>query len=101
MPYCQEQFINVIAYTPLADGSLASKPRFTAKLNRGISTLQELAADAGKTMAQVALNWCTSHDGVIAIPKTNSLARTEENCAASGWRRSPDQLSRLDSSFGA
>ena len=101
LPYCQEQRINVIAYTPLADGSLASKPRFTGKLNKGISTLQQVAAEAGKTMAQVALNWCTSHDGVIAIPKTNSLARTEENCGASGWRLSREQLSRLDSSFGA
>lgn len=100
LPYCQEQSINVIAYTPLADGSLASKPRFTGNLNKGISTLQEVAEEAGKTMAQVALNWCTSHDGVIAIPKTNSLARTEENCAASGWRLSPPQLSRLGSSFG-
>ena len=100
LPYCQEQSINVIAYTPLADGSLANKPRFTGKLNKGISTLQEVASEVGKTMAQVSLNWCTSHDGVIAIPKTNSLARTEENCAASGWRLSQDQLSRLNSSFG-
>ena len=100
LPYCQEQSINVIAYTPLADGSLANKPRFTGRLNKGISTLQEVASEVKKTMAQVSLNWCTSHDGVIAIPKTNSLARTEENCAASDWRLSPDQLRRLNSSFG-
>ena len=99
LPYCQEQSITIIAYTPLADGSLASKPRFTSKVNKGISSLQEVAVEVGKTMAQVALNWCTSHDGVIAIPKSNSLARTEENCGASSWRLSPGQLSRLDSSF--
>ena len=101
LPYCQEQSINIIAYTPLADGSLANKPRFTGKRNKGLATLQEVASEVGKTMAQVSLNWCTSHDGVIAIPKTNSLARTEENCGASDWRLSPDQLSRLDSAFPA
>ena len=99
LPYCQEQSITVIAYTPLADGALANKPRFTGKLNKGLSTLQEVAVEAGKTMAQVALNWCTSHDGVVTIPKSNSLARTEENCGASSWRLSPEQLTRLDSSF--
>ncbi|PKB65311.1 MAG: hypothetical protein BZY80_00610 [SAR202 cluster bacterium Io17-Chloro-G2] len=100
LPYCQEQSITVIAYTPLADGSLANKPRLLGKLDKGTATLQEVAVEAGKTMAQVALNWCTSHAGVIAIPKSNSLARTEENCGASSWRLSPGQLSRLDSSFG-
>ena len=100
LPYCQEQSITIIAYTPLADGSLASKPRFTGKLNKGISSLHDVAGEAGKTMAQVALNWCTSHDGVITIPKSNSLVRTEENCGASGWRLTPDQVSRLDSTFG-
>ena len=99
LPYCQHRSITVVAYTPLADGSLASKPRFTGKLNKGASALQEVAAETGKTMAQAALNWCTSHQGVAAIPKSNSLARTEENCGASGWRLSPDQILRLDTSF--
>ena len=51
-------------------------------------------------MAQVALNWCTSRPNVIAIPKSNSLARTQENCGASGWRLPPTQVNTLDDAFG-
>ncbi len=63
------------------------------------AALQEVAAQVGKTPAQVALNWCTSRPNVIAIPKSNSVARTEENCAASGWRLSDQQLGILDQAF--
>ena len=100
MPYCQDQGITIIAYTPLADGSLAGKSRFPVRQSRGINALEAVAAEAGKTMAQVALNWCTSRPNVIAIPKSNSLDRTLENCGASGWRLSPGQVTTLDDAFG-
>ncbi len=67
--------------------------------NKGMETLQRIANETSKTQAQVALNWCVSHPGVIAIPKSNSLARTEENCGASGWYLSSEQLQRLDDAF--
>ena len=88
-----------MAYTPLADGSLASMPRL--RRNRGIEALESVAAQVDRTPAQVALNWCTSHPNVIAIPKSNSLNRTEENCGASGWRLSPQQVQMLDQAFDA
>jgi diketogulonate reductase-like aldo/keto reductase len=50
-------------------------------------------------LAQVALNWCTSRPNVIAIPKSDHLDRTEENCGASGWRLSMEQVARLDTAF--
>ena len=61
--------------------------------------LQAVAADVDKTPAQVALNWCTSNPSVIAIPKSNSVARTEENCGASGWRLTGGHLRLLDVAF--
>jgi diketogulonate reductase-like aldo/keto reductase len=64
----------VMAYTPLGDGSLVRRPRLMP--DRGAKALQQVAADVDKTMAQVALNWCTAHANVIAIPKSNNLART-------------------------
>ena len=97
LPYCQENHVTVIAYTPLADGSLAAKPRFRS--HGGFEALEGVAAQVNKTPAQVALNWCTSHPNVIAIPKTNSLSRTEENCGASGWRMSRQQIQILDRAF--
>ncbi len=50
-------------------------------------------------MGQVALNWCTSNKNVIAIPKSNSLKRTIENCGASDWRLSDQQIERLNDAF--
>ena len=97
LPYCQENDITILAYTPLASGSLASKPRLLA--NRGMTPLQDIAAEVGKTKAQVALNWCTAKPNVIVIPKSSSIERTEENCGASGWRLSPEQIDQLDQAF--
>ena len=97
LPYCQENDITMMAYTPLANGSLASRPRLLA--DSGMTVLQDIAAEVGKTMAQVALNWCTARPNVIEIPKSNSIERTEENCGASGWRLSPEQIDQLDQAF--
>ena len=97
IPYCEEQGITVMAYTPLADGSLAVRPRVRA--GRNWEALEGVAREAGKTPAQVALNWCLTRSPVVVIPKTNSVARTEENCGASGWRLTPDQVQRLEAAF--
>ncbi|HEY5869956.1 MAG TPA: aldo/keto reductase [Candidatus Tectomicrobia bacterium] len=97
LPYCQEHSITILAYTPLDDGRLAAVPRF--RHNQSLRVLQEVAAEVHQTLAQVALNWCTAHPHVIAIPKSNSVERTVENCQASGWRLTPAQLQKLDEAF--
>ncbi|HML96371.1 MAG TPA: aldo/keto reductase [Thermodesulfobacteriota bacterium] len=96
IPYCIRHNITVMAYTPLDDGSLAGG--FGASPGK-MAVLEEIAEETGKTMAQVALNWCTSGENVIAIPKSNTLERTVENCGASGWRLTPGQKERLDAAF--
>ena len=97
LPYCQDNNVTVIAYTPLADGSLAARSRL--RPDRRFRVLEQAANEAGKTPAQAALNWVTSHPSVITIPKSNSVARTEENCAASGWRLSPESIRRLEEAY--
>ena len=97
LPYGQMQRITIIAYTPLDDGRLATRSWF--QRSRGIQALEQVAFQAQKTLAQVALNWCTSRPNVIAIPKSNSPARVVENCQASGWRLSPAQIQFLDAAF--
>ena len=113
LPYCQRNDVTVLAYTPLADGDLApasanpsgkasglrrAAGRLTGR-SRQLDSLCSVARECGKTPAQVALNWCVSRPNVIAIPKSNSVARTEENCGASGWRLTPAQLEQLDRAF--
>jgi diketogulonate reductase-like aldo/keto reductase len=97
LPYCQEHNITILAYTPLDDGRLATSARF--RRSQSTRVLEQVAADVQKTLAQVALNWCTARPNVIAIPKSDSVERTVENCQASGWRLTPAQLQQLDEAF--
>lgn len=90
LPHCRQHHITVIAYSPLARGldNLRRKDR------RGV--LSKVAAETGKTEARVALNWCISKPGVIAIPKADSVEHVLENCQASGWSLSPSQMQQLE-----
>ena len=99
LPYCQRNGVTVMAYSPLAEGALARPPR--ADDDGSLHVLRDVAEEVGKTMAQVALNWCIARDSVMVIPKSDSVARTEENCAAAGWRLTPEQMRRLDTAFAA
>ena len=110
LPYCLTQRITIIAYTPLDDGRLATRSWFpqnwrmqatpeVAVYMRRMQALEQVAAHTQKSLAQVALNWCTSRPNVIVIPKSNTLTRIEENCQASGWRLSPVQIQFLDAAF--
>ena len=97
LPYCQRNNITVIAYGPLDRGRLTSRP--IPKNQAAMSVLFNIARETGKTMAQVALNWCVSKPDVIAIPKSDRVERVVENCQASGWRLSPKQIEALNKAF--
>jgi diketogulonate reductase-like aldo/keto reductase len=93
IPYCQEQGVTVMAYSPLATGlgKLESKG--------GAEAINKISTSTGKTHPQVALNWCLRQQRVMVIPKANSLAHVEDDCGASGWRITPDDLAILDAAF--
>lgn len=97
LPYCEENGITVLAYTPLDDGHLTRMPKLTGKGKMGV--LNDIAEETGKTMGQVALNWCNVRPNVVSIPKSNSARRTVENCGASGWRLKEEQINRLNEAF--
>jgi diketogulonate reductase-like aldo/keto reductase len=97
LPYCEENNILVIAYSPLARGRLTT--RALLKRRQAMNVLQGIVKETGKTMAQVALNWCISKPSVIAIPKSDNVDRVVENCQASGWRLSVEQLEALNEAF--
>ena len=97
LPYCLEQRITIIAYTPLDDGRLATPAVFPHDWR--MRAVEQVAAFSRKTPAQVALNWCTSHPNVVVIPKSNTTARIAENCQASGWRLSAEQIHYLNATF--
>ncbi len=87
LPYCQEHAITVIAYSPLAKGDFSAA---------GLERLAEVAADVGKTPAQVLLNWVVGQPGVMAIPKTDRPERVDEAVAAVGWTLAPHHRAALE-----
>ena len=97
LPYCEKNAILVIAYSPLARGGLTTRPLL--KRRHAMKALQEIVKETGKTMAQVALNWCISRPNVIAIPKSDRVDRVADNCQASGWRLSAEQVDALNEAF--
>lgn len=97
LPYCIENDITVLAYTPLDSGVLCTEPADTGK--EKYKVLSDISEEVGKTIAQVALNWCICHENVVVIPKSDSVNRTVENCGSSGWYLTPDQVRRLDKAF--
>jgi len=97
LSYCEKNNVTVIAYSPLAMGQLTSKPLLRHR--RAMHVLQKIAEDTGKTLAQVAPNWCISKPNVIATPKSDKVERVVDNCQASGWRLSPEQVETLNRAF--
>jgi diketogulonate reductase-like aldo/keto reductase len=86
IPYCVKEGITVMAYSPLAHGNF---------MQSGSSLLDKIASKYKKTRAQVILNWIISHENVIAIPKSESVEHTRENCGASGWRLSQEDIEKI------
>ncbi len=103
IPYCRRNDITVIAYSPLHEGALVGnrggRIRRALGRNRDNDILEDVASEVGKTAAQVALNWVADQQGIIAIPKSNSVERTEANCAASGWSLTAEQRRALERAF--
>lgn len=88
VPHCKEEKITVVAYSPLKGRAIKKRD----------DVVEEIAKKYGKTRAQVALNFITREENVVAIPKTESPAHVRENCGASGWRLSKEDLDRIGES---
>ncbi len=73
----------------------------TARRQRLFEEVKFLAAGAGRTWSQAALQFVLSFSAVsTVIPGTTSIEHLEENVAAAGGRLSPDDLARLQSLHG-
>lgn len=84
MPYCFNNKIMIVAYSPLARGALIAELK--KAWSKKAKLLKELAEKYSKTPIQIALNWVIWHNHVIAIPKAIQKHHLEENAGAAGWK---------------
>jgi len=90
LQYCQNEGITVIAYSPF--GTSVSKIR--ANDPRGL--IGRLAEQKSRTVGQIVLNWCISRKGVVTIPKSESITHVRENCSATEFELSAEEVNELD-----
>ncbi len=64
---------------------------------KAISTVIELAAELGKTPAQLALAWVLSHPEItLAITGGDTVAHLDDNLGAVGWTLDASVREKLD-----
>jgi aldehyde reductase len=88
LPWLRRRRTPVMAYSPLEEGRLLR--------HGGLANFSRRHAMAP---AQAAIGWLLAQDGVIAIPKTGSRDRLEQNAAALDRPLSAPQLAELDALF--
>jgi len=117
MPLAIDQGVGTVVWSPLAGGALTGKVRRGAPIPSGtrlsqlgldragdlerlydiVSVLEEIAADVGRTVPHVALNWVLGRPTVASVVLG---ARNEEqlrqNLAVVEWALDPAQVARLD-----
>jgi aryl-alcohol dehydrogenase-like predicted oxidoreductase len=109
---CQDLGIRLIAYSPLGMGLLTGKytrdnppsgirgsrnnRRLLERMTPLLTLMKRIGSDhAGKTPAQVALNW-TICKGTLPIPGAKNLSQAEQNAGALGWELSSEEVAALD-----
>ena len=67
---------------------------------RAVNDLKEVASRYGKSIAQLALRWATSHPAVsTALVGCRTVAEVEDNAGAVGWTISDADLAEIDAIF--
>lgn len=82
--YCDDNGIELVAYSPLARGEVFDVPELT-----------EIAERHDVTEAQVSLAWLREK-GVTAIPKATSESHIADNWASLGLELDEDEISTID-----
>jgi diketogulonate reductase-like aldo/keto reductase len=90
LPWMRERRMPLMAYSPIAQGRLATD-----------KTLASIAGARGLTAAQVALAWIASQPGVVAIPKAVTTRHLQDNLAAADVSLSAPELHLIEARFAA
>lgn len=117
LPYCEEQGIAFLPFSPLGRGFLAGRFSSSEQLAEGdfrrglprfqqdalaanlaiVERVRQVAGRVGATPAQVALAWVLGRGRyVVPIPGTKTPRYLAENAAAADVVLAPDELAELD-----
>lgn len=118
MPLALDQNVGTLVWSPLGGGRLSGKIRRGQpagsntrvgqiggegpevpedRLFRVIDALDAVSAQTGKTVAQVALNWCLQRPTVSTLVfGARSEAQLLSNLGAVGWNLTAEQVDMLD-----
>lgn len=118
MPLALDQRIGTAVWSPLGWGRLTGKIRRSQPLParsrlhktaeqgppvpaellfRVVDALDGIAAETGKSIPQIALNWLLQRPTVCTvIIGARDEAQLRDNLAAAGWSLTPEQVAKLD-----
>lgn len=118
MPLALDQGVGAVVWSPLGWGRLSGKYRRSQPIDATsravkngdaapqvadellysvMDALDAIAAETGKSVAQIALNWVLSRPSVsTVIIGARNEAQLRENLGAVGWSLSMEQIARLD-----
>ncbi len=120
MPLALDQGVGTVAWSPLGMGRLGGKfrrgqaapavsrlqdattaqiapPAEDEQVYRIMDALDAVAAETGKSVAQIAIAWVLSRPSVATvIIGARDEAQLKENLGAVGWQLEPAQVARLD-----
>lgn len=120
MPLALDQGVGTVVWSPLAWGRLGGKYRRgqplptdtrlasavtqargpqvpDEHLYRVVDALDAVAAETGKTIPQVALNWLLRRPSVATVViGARNEAQLRDNLGAVGWKLTPEQIAQLD-----
>lgn len=118
MPLGLDQGVGALVWSPLGWGRLTGKVRRGQPIPEGsrlhesaqfgphveeeylyrvVDALDEVAAETGKTVPQVAINWLLSRPTVSSvIIGARNEQQLKDNIGAVGWQLTPEQIAKLD-----
>ncbi len=116
MPYCRENDITILAYSPMAQGFLTGKFGPDHKFEKGdhraknrlfsadlypkvldaVDALRPIAEKNEATLAQLALAWVISHENTCAIAGARNADQAAANAQAASVRLTEEDLAEMD-----
>ena len=116
MPYCVENDISILAYSPMAQGLLTGKfgpdhtfepgdhrarsrlfePENYQRIQQALDRLRPIAGRHDCTLGQLALAWVVAQPNTFAIAGARNAEQAAGNAAAADIRLSEEDLEVMD-----